>query len=184
MSERVRLVNQQMAFSQSHLQAARNGEAFMRRCQLQACKLQMYLMIHAYLAELAERSNLKWELLLGDVDNALELFGHQLQQQNKVSGDFAHLAELIRTQSPWPQWIELAKSAFFIGKNDLNSPLLAEASALSPDRKEIGLIASSNAAPKLSILTAPADIQIDLLSQMLDAFTDLIQQQRENKIEF
>ncbi|HRH77801.1 MAG TPA: hypothetical protein PK129_10675, partial [Cellvibrionaceae bacterium] len=92
--------------------------------------------------------------------------------------------ELIRTQSPWPQWIELAKSAFFIGKNDLNSPLLAEANAPSPDSKEIGLIASSNAAPNLSILTAPADIQIDLLSQMLDAFTDLIQQQRENKIEF
>ena len=113
MSERVRLVNQQMALASPPASGAQMARHFMRRCQLlQACKLQMYLMIHAYLAELAERSNLKWELLLGDVDNALELFGHQLQQQNKVSSDFAHLAELIRTQSPWPQWIELAKSAF------------------------------------------------------------------------
>ena len=100
MSERVRLVNQQLAFSQSHLQAARLSDGFMRRCQLQACKLQMYLMIHAYLAEIAERSNLKWELLLGDVNTALEQFAVQMQQQGKVSSDYTHFVALIHQQQP------------------------------------------------------------------------------------
>lgn len=184
MSERVRLVNQQLAFSQSHLQAARNGEGFMRRCQLQACKLQMYLMIHAYIAEIAERSNLKWELDLGDVNNALELFAHQLQRQDKVSSDFHHLAALIREQAPWQQWIELAKSAFFISKNDLNSPLLAESTQRPADASQSGLIASSNTRVLPNILTAEPETQIDLLHQMLEAFTHLLQLQRENKIEF
>jgi hypothetical protein len=181
MSERVRLVNQQLAFSQSHLQAANLSEGFMRRCQLQACKLQMYLMIHAYLAEIAERSNLKWELFLGDLNHALDQFSAQLQQQDKVSSDFYHLVELIREHAPWPHWVELAKSALFIGKTELNSPVLAE-SAPNNTATSASMIASSNQTQ--SFVTTHAEAQILILQQMLAAFTDLLHVQRENKIEF
>ena len=182
MSERVRLVNQQLAFSQSHLQAARLSDGFMRRCQLQACKLQMYLMIHAYLAEIAERSNLKWELLLGDVNTALEQFAVQMQQQGKVSSDYTHFVALIHQQQPWQHWIELAKSALFIGKNELNSPVLAESAPGPAAIKANSLIASSG--PEPGFTTSTPDHQIETLQQMLAAFTDLLQLQRENKIEF
>lgn len=181
MSERVRLVNQQLAFSQSHLQAANLSEGFMRRCQLQACKLQMYLMIHAYLAEIAERSNLKWELFLGDVNHAFDQFSAQLQQQSKVSSDFSHLLELIRQHEPWQHWIDLAKSALFIGKTEHISPVLAE-SAPNNTHTSTSVIASSN--QSRSFISKPAEAQIDILEQMLAAFTELLHVQRENKIEF
>lgn len=187
MSEKVRLVNQQLAFSQSHLQAALNADSFMRRCQLQACKLQMYLLIHAYIAEIAERSNLKWQLVLGDVNDTLAQLSQQLQQQGKISRDFEHVAQLIRSETPWQFWVELATSALFISKNELNSPLLAE-SAQAPAGQNAAintsLIASSNAANEHNSLNATTETQLDVLAQMLGAITELIKVQRENKIEF
>lgn len=190
MSDKVRLVNQQLAFSQSHLQAALNADGFMRRCQLQACKLQMYLLIHAYIAEIAERSNLKWQLVLGEVNGTLAQFTEQLQQQDKISSDFAHVAQLIGSEKPWMYWVELATSALFISKNELNSPLLAE-SAQTPTAQNASakttqntLIASSNAGSEHDSLNASTEIQLEVLAQMLNAITELIKVQRENKIEF
>lgn len=156
----------------------------MRRCQLQACKLQMYLLIHAYIAEIAERCNLKWQLVLGEVNGTLAQFHEQLQQQGKISSDFAHLAQLIGSQTPWQCWIELATSVLFISKDEHNSPLLAE-SAQIPTVQNATLIASSSAASEQhNSLNATTETQLDVLAQMLSAITELIQVQRENKIEF
>jgi hypothetical protein len=181
MSDPVRLVNQQLAFCQSHLDAARLNEGFIRRCQLQACKLQMHLLMHAYLAEIAERHGLKWTINPSELNLALSFFQQQLQQHEKISSDFEHLAELIQHQTPWCYWKDLFSSSSFIGKNELFSPVLNDTGA-SDSIKETSIIISSQT-PEHP-LNADTDMQLELLDQLLTALNALIQMQRQNKIEF
>ncbi|HEY6530488.1 MAG TPA: hypothetical protein VIZ65_17500 [Cellvibrionaceae bacterium] len=181
MSDSVRLVNQQLAFSQSHLDAARLNEGFLKRCQLQACKLQMHLLMHAYLAEIAERHGLKWKLNPGELNLALSFFQQQLQQQEKISSDFEHLAELIQHQNPWHYWKDLSSSSLFIGKNELFSPVLNDTGAI--DSTKNGPIIISSQTPE-NPLNADTNTQLELLHQLLTALNALIQMQRQNKIEF
>ncbi|MEY4590856.1 MAG: hypothetical protein RL497_2932 [Pseudomonadota bacterium] len=176
MSDQVRLVNQQLAFSQSHLQAARLAEGFMQRCQLQACKLQMYLLIHAYLAEIAERIALKWQLNLGVLNQALTEFEQQLNQQTKISSDFNHLNQLIHNHPPWCHWVDLSTSALFTGKNELSSPILNDPGTI---------IASTHSpAAPANPLNGNTGAQLELLNELLTALESLIRIQRQNKIEF
>lgn len=187
MSDQVRLVNQQLAFSQSHLQAARISDGFMRRCQLQACKLQMYLLIHAYVAEIADRINLKWQLNLGALKDSLAAFEQQLQQQDKISSDFNHLAELISTQAPWKHWADLSTSALFIGKNELKSPALSQEnfSQVNPVSHSVpAVLIASSQAPIENPLNSTPEEQIELLTALLETLQTFIQIQRQNKIEF
>lgn len=178
MSDSVRLVNQQLAFCQAQLHSARSSDGFNQRCALQACKLQMHLLMHAYLAEIAERHGLKWAVKCSELTDAFDQLNALFEQKALVSADFAHLQHLINQQSPWHYWLQLSHSALTAGASAPISPVLSDAAVplSSP------IIASSQTIE--NPLNADASSQIELMHELLTALHEVIQLQRQNKIEF
>ncbi|HNG61056.1 MAG TPA: hypothetical protein PKZ52_14625, partial [Cellvibrionaceae bacterium] len=126
MSESIRLVNQQLAFCQAQLLSARTSAGFNQRCTLQACKLQMHVLMQAYLAEIAERHGLKWQIKLADLTESLAQLHNLLEQKTLVSADFNHLQQLINEPAAWRYWLQLYQSALTAGTQTPLSPVLSD----------------------------------------------------------
>ena len=95
MSDAIRLVNQQLAFAQRHLEAAAADSGFDARAHLQAAKLQLQLALCAYIAEICQRINQGLVPSLQQDRTSIAALINRCAAEGKATQDLAQLHQAM-----------------------------------------------------------------------------------------
>lgn len=175
------LTNQQIAFARVQLEAGSQASSpLSRRAHWQAGVFQLSLALECYARELQEQNKIRDALEPGP-----KLFSHlskSAQAVGKICMEAEQLAALEADPSSWLSRLWRWKSALIsLGLEGRRRSVLAETSLTEAEKQQAGVIELVDLGGQGP---HPSAFSEELLRETLNAFTALLERQRDDSAEF